>query len=212
MVRARPSADVSTLTPHAGIAAGGRRARVREVIVHLPAHAVHLARDGRGHLRLPGGPRPLRLLVEHGQRRLEAVRQVAGLGVRARHAQLAVAQQRIEVADQRLDLCGIVAFEPAVAAFTHVHQPARAVHRTTPARAGPGQEPDHQARNGRDRDGHHQVEEEPVDNARGLRARTACSASATSRPPGTARPTTAPRRERLARAATAGLHAGSSMR
>jgi hypothetical protein len=50
-----------------------------EVVVNLPPHALDLLAHGRGQIMVPGGFGPFGFLREHGQRRLQAVGQVAGL-------------------------------------------------------------------------------------------------------------------------------------
>ncbi len=55
---------------------------------------------------VPRGPGALRLLGQHGQRRLEAMREVAGLGQRLPHPLVLVVEQRVEVVDERLHLAG----------------------------------------------------------------------------------------------------------
>ena len=80
------------VTPRGGIAAGRRRARVRQVIVHMAAHAIDLLRDRGRERTLSFGFRALRLLVEERERRFQSVREVAGLGQRARDSLLPIAQ------------------------------------------------------------------------------------------------------------------------
>ena len=80
------------VTARRRVAARRRRARVREVIVDLAAHALDLLHDRGGQLGLPCRLRALGLLIQQRQRRLQAVREIAGLGQRARHALLAIAR------------------------------------------------------------------------------------------------------------------------
>ena len=94
---------------------GARRggARVGEVIVDLPAHSLDLLADRRGELALAGGAGAFGLARQQRQRRLETVREVAGLRNRALHRLLALFDQRVQVVDERLHLGGIVALRPA---------------------------------------------------------------------------------------------------
>ncbi len=62
----------------------------------------------------------LRLLREHRERRLEAVGEVAGLGLGARDRALALVEQRVQVAHERLHLARVVPLDPRVAAVAHV--------------------------------------------------------------------------------------------
>ena len=84
---------------------------MREVIVDLPSHALDLLADACGELGLARARRPLGLLREHRQRRLQAVREVAGLGDRTADDLLAVVEQAVEVVDERLHFTGIGAFD-----------------------------------------------------------------------------------------------------
>ena len=87
----------------AGRGARRRRPRVRQVVVDLPAHPVHLlAQQLRPAAAAP--PRPLGLVGDHRQRRLQAVGQVAGPRQRPAHRLFAVVEQRVEVVDERLHL------------------------------------------------------------------------------------------------------------
>ena len=99
------------------------RARLREVIVDLPAHPSDLLRDRRRELVLTGGLRAFGLLREDRQRRLQSVREIAGLGRGLLDPQLPVGEQRVEVVDERLNLRGVDAFEPALRTLAHVEQP-----------------------------------------------------------------------------------------
>jgi len=88
------------------------------------------------------------------------VREVAGLRQRARHALLAIAQQRIQIANQRLDLGWILAFETALPPFTNINQPGtQFVERRQPAPdlAKPHNQTHHRG----DGDRPHKVEKKP---------------------------------------------------
>jgi hypothetical protein len=63
------------------------------------------------------------MLVEERERRLEPMRQVAGLGQRARDTLLAIAQQLVQLADERLHFRRIVAIEPILAPLANAVQP-----------------------------------------------------------------------------------------
>ncbi len=79
---------------------GGGRSRVRQVKVDLPPHALDLLIDLRGKLPMSCRARLLRLVRQHCQWRLQAMREVAGLCDGARDAPLALVEQRVEVVDQ----------------------------------------------------------------------------------------------------------------
>ena len=77
-------------------------ARLREVRVDLAGACARPAAASTRRARVARGRGALRLLREHGERRLQAVREVAGLGLGARHRALALVEQRVEVAHERL--------------------------------------------------------------------------------------------------------------
>ena len=104
---------------HARRRARRRGARLRQVIVHLPAHPLDLLTHHRRQLGLPGAIGDLRLVRQHGERRLQRVREIAGLGDRAADGLIAVLEQRVEIVDQRLHFGGIAAVEAALAALAH---------------------------------------------------------------------------------------------
>ena len=78
---------------------------MREVVVDLAAHALDLAAIEAARSR-PRQPRALGVARQHGERRLQAVRQVAGLGERTLHALVALGQQRVQVVHERLHFGG----------------------------------------------------------------------------------------------------------
>ena len=94
-----------------------RGARVREVIVDLPPHAIDLLLNGGSNLRLAGSPRPLRFVRNDGKRRLQAVRQVARLCHRAADGLLPLVEQRVEIVDERLHFCRVIALDAPLAAL-----------------------------------------------------------------------------------------------
>ena len=96
---------------------------MREVVVDLPLHATHLLADGGGEIVLPRGARTFRLVCENGERRLQSVRQIPGLGDRTRHHLLAMLEERIQVRDERLDFCRIGSAHGAIAAVADGGQP-----------------------------------------------------------------------------------------
>ena len=55
----------------------------------------------------PGLVGDVRFVREHRERRLQRVRQVAGLRDRAPHGLIAMLEQRVEIVDERLHLAGI---------------------------------------------------------------------------------------------------------
>jgi hypothetical protein len=77
-------------TSGAGDGARRRRARVRQVVVDLPPHALDLLIDLCGELLMSCRSHLLRLVRQHRQRRLQAMRQVAGFCDGARYAPLAL--------------------------------------------------------------------------------------------------------------------------
>ncbi len=96
---------------------GGHRSRPRQVIVDLPAHAIDLLIDLRRKLGVSCRPHLLRLVRQHRQRRLQAMRQIAGLGHRVRHAPLALVKQCVQLIDCRLYLRRISAGDSRLNAF-----------------------------------------------------------------------------------------------
>ena len=126
----------ATFVAALGVAPAAVDARLREVRVDLPAHPLDLLANRRRQFVLPGGLRPVDLLREDGERRLQAVRQVAGLGQRARDAALALVEQRVEVLDERRDLARIVALEPRASARRGRRRVVRAACGTETGRGG----------------------------------------------------------------------------
>ena len=134
-MRARPSADSATDAARAGRRARRGGARVREVVVDLPAHALDLLRDRRGELGLAGGRGALGLLRQHRERRLQAVREIAGLADRAADRCVAMLEQRVEIVDERLHFARIASLRACASPLLHVGQPlAHLVERRQPAR------------------------------------------------------------------------------
>ena len=86
----------------AGRCARRGRARVREVVLDLTAHSLDLLRDPGRHVGLAARGGALGLVREDGQRRLQAVREIARLGVRATDGAFLVREQRVQVGDERL--------------------------------------------------------------------------------------------------------------
>ena len=80
-----------------------RRARLREVVVDLPPHAIDLLLDRLRQLAVTGGAGALRFLRQHRERCLETVREIAGLRDRAPHGVIAVLEKRVQIGDERLD-------------------------------------------------------------------------------------------------------------
>ena len=122
-MRARPAADSATEAARAGGRAGRGRARVGQVVLDLPPHPLDLLGHRRRELGLAGGRGAVRLVRQHRERRLEAVREIAGLGDRAAHRLLLVGEQRVQVGDERLDFGGIAPFDAAGGPALHVRQP-----------------------------------------------------------------------------------------
>ena len=65
---------------------------MRQVIFNLPAHALDLLHDRRRPARSALRPCALGLLIQQRQRRLQPMREITGLGQRARDALLAIAR------------------------------------------------------------------------------------------------------------------------
>jgi len=136
---------------------------VREVVVDLPPHALHLRRHRRGELQVARGGGAVGVARQHGQRRLEAVRQVAGLGQRALHARFALREQRVEIVHERLDFRWIEAAKLAVLAAVHRVQPrVEQGHRPEAAADLPGARHHGRAAERQD-DDHVDARENPVD-------------------------------------------------
>jgi hypothetical protein len=89
------------------------------VIVDLPPHAIDLLIYLCGKLLLSCRSHLLRLVRQHRQRRLQAMRKIAGLCYCARHAPLALVKQRVQLVDDRLHLYRISAADARVNAFVH---------------------------------------------------------------------------------------------
>ena len=108
-VRASASADAPTWQRAPGVAPGGGGARVGEVIVDLPPHPLDLLAHRLREIGVAERRRALGFLRQHGQRRLQPVREIARLGDGAAHRTRLMFEQRVEIVDQRLDLARIVA-------------------------------------------------------------------------------------------------------
>ena len=79
---------------------------------------------------MPGGRHAPGFVREHGERGLEAVREVARLRNRPRHGSFAVLEQEIQIVDQRLNLARVNAVEAAAASLAHGLTGAAAVVRS----------------------------------------------------------------------------------
>src|SRR6185369_8515677 len=94
----------------------------------LPLHAIDLFPHRVAELAVAGGPGAIGLLRDDGERRLEAVCEVAGLRDRARDGALAMVEQRVEIVDQRLHLLGVFADDAAFAADANARQAMAELH------------------------------------------------------------------------------------
>jgi len=138
----------------AGNAGRGGGARARQVVVDLGAGEADLLGDEAGErAALPPSRRlsrlpPFRLrggIGEHAERRLQRVREVAGLGTGALD-DLGVAHEHgVEFIDQGLDLGREGAFDRPPAAFVHRGQPAVQARQRTQADPHLDQRRRHQA-------------------------------------------------------------------
>src|SRR5262249_24983706 len=117
-VRISPSPDAAT-DARARRCGGCGGSRMRQVVVHLPPHAIDLLIDLRRELFMSCRPRLLRLMRQHSQRRLQTMREVTGLCDGARDPTLAFFEKRIQVVDQRLHLGRIAAAHARGGAFMH---------------------------------------------------------------------------------------------
>ncbi len=97
---------------------------MREVIVDLPPHAVHLLMHGFGDVAGTGRRCPVGFVCDDRERSLQAVRKIAGLGDGAFDGPIALVEQRVEIVYQRLHLGRVCAFEPARAASVQDFQVA----------------------------------------------------------------------------------------
>ena len=70
-------------------------------------------------LALPCPVGDLGFVGEHGQRRLQGVRQIARLRDRPLHGLIAQIQQRVEIVHHRLHFARIVAFDSLVSPIAH---------------------------------------------------------------------------------------------
>jgi hypothetical protein len=114
---------------------------VREVIVDIPLHARDLLIDGVSNLDLPDGTRPRRLLGQDRQRRLQAVSEIAGLGNRTLDRLLAMAEQGVQIVDERLHFRRVHTFHPARATGTNAREARVKVVYSRLAAAGEQQRP-----------------------------------------------------------------------
>ena len=85
-------------------------------------HTLDLLPEGRGEIVVTGSGGAIGLLRQHRQRRLQAMREIAGRRARAPDHLLALVQQLIQIGDERLHFYRVAAFE---AAFAPVAQAAK---------------------------------------------------------------------------------------
>jgi hypothetical protein len=96
---------------------------VRQVVLDLAAHAVHLFDQRSREIVVAARCGTFGLLREDRERGLQPVGEVAGLGDGAAHRLVAVREQRVEIVDQRLQFARIVAGEVARRAALNVREP-----------------------------------------------------------------------------------------
>ena len=94
-----------------------------KLIVHLLTHPIDLVMDRHGDVALAGPLYPVHFVREHGQRCLETVREVGGLGHGALNGLVAFVEQPVAIVDERLNFRRIGAVEPVVAAPPESGQP-----------------------------------------------------------------------------------------
>ena len=111
---------VVQIAARAGHGSGGGGSRLGKVVFGLAAHAVDLLLDRRRQVLMSCGRHAPGFVREDGERRLEAVREVAGLRDRPRDGGFAVLEQEIQIVDQRLNLARVNAVEAAAASLAHV--------------------------------------------------------------------------------------------
>ena len=92
---------------------------MRQVVVNLPLHSFYLLANRSGKVVLALALCPFRFLRQNGQRRLQSMRKVAGLGLGASNGLLALLKQAIEDVDERLHFRRIAAFDLILAAFAN---------------------------------------------------------------------------------------------
>ncbi len=127
-----PNQPVHGLAKSASKAGGSSRgsARVHEVIVDLPPHAVHLLMHGFGDFASAGRRRSVGFVCDDRERSLQAVRKITGFADGAFDGPIALIEQRVEIVYQRLHLGGVCAFESARAASVQDFQiAANGIHR-----------------------------------------------------------------------------------
>ena len=83
---------------------GGGGSRPRQMVVDLLPHRGDLASHRRGKLGGAVGGQPIDLIGQDAQRRLQAVREIAGLGTASRDDLFVALEQGIEILDERLGL------------------------------------------------------------------------------------------------------------
>ena len=108
-------------------------ARTRQMGVHLTTHAIHLRHDARRELRVSVARGALAIQREDGQRRLEAVRQIAGRQVRAGDHRVTLIEETIHVRRQRRDLGGIAPGQPSLRPLMDVGEMAANLVDRSPA-------------------------------------------------------------------------------
>jgi hypothetical protein len=95
---------------------------MRQMIVNLPAHALHLQANHGRHFVLTRSLSAVSFLGQHSQRSFQSVGKVAGFGQRPPHDPLTVFQQGIEIVHQGLDFDWICSFDPAAGAIPQAQQ------------------------------------------------------------------------------------------
>ncbi len=121
-MRASASAD-SVTEQRAPVARPDAAARAwARWYVDLAPHSLDLLTDRRRELVVSGRLRAFRFLHQHGQRRLESVREVAGLRERPAHRRIAVIEERVEIVDERLHFGRVLPLETTRAPFPDAGQ------------------------------------------------------------------------------------------
>jgi len=90
-----------------------------EVPFDVPAHPLDLTAHRSREVVLAGGIGTVDVFREHRERRLQTVREIAGLRDGARDTALSLFEQPVEIVDERHDLGGVLAVEPGAPAVAN---------------------------------------------------------------------------------------------
>ena len=93
-----------------------------EVIVDLAAHSIDLLRHRRSEIKLTGSFGAFCFICKDRKRRLQPVGQISGFRHSSSHCVLTLIEQRIQIIDERLDLCGVGTVNAPIATRVQARQ------------------------------------------------------------------------------------------